>query len=260
MVTAIAPGKHSHSAPHIHTVAWSRPFAWVALGYADLRAHWAASLAHGALIAGLWLVLLALAGSHPYIVAALVSGFMLVAPVLAGGLCELSRRQETGQALSFDGSAEGIALHAGPMMKFGAMLAAITVAWFLVSVTILNTVFHRPEPSLGELLYGGFFDLSNLGQWLDYLVIGGVLAVVVLAVSVVAVPLILDHDASAGEAVRTSVRATMANIPAMLVWSALLVVLAAAGFATLLLGLVFVIPLMGHATWHAYRDMVRGDA
>ena len=256
MVTAIAPGSRPQSSLRVQVVRWSQPFAWLLLGWQDLRAHWMASLAHGALIAGLWLVLLTVAGTHPYMLAALMSGFMLIAPVMSGGLCELSRRQGTDEALTFDGSAAGVSAHGAAMMRFGALLAALTVAWFLISVVALNTLFHRPEPSLGEVLYGGFLSSSSPQQLLDYLAIGGVLALAVLAMSVVAVPLILDRGAGAGEAIRTSLRVTAANIPAMMVWSALLVVMVAIGFATALVGLVVVVPVMGHATWHAYRDTV----
>lgn len=256
MVTAVAPGSRPQSLLRIQVVRWSQPFSWILLGIQDLRAHWMASMAHGALIAGLWVLLLTVAGTHPYVIAALMSGFMLIAPVMSGGLCELSRRQGTDEAQTFDGSAAGVSKHGAAMMKFGALLAVLTVGWFLVSVLTLNSLFNRPEPTLGEILYGGFLSSSTPEQLIDYVAVGGVLALAVLAMSVVAVPLILDRGASAGEAIRTSLRVAMANIPAMIVWSALLVVLVALGFATALVGLVVVVPIMGHATWHAYRDLV----
>jgi uncharacterized membrane protein len=84
-----------------------------------------------------------------------------------------------------------------------------------------------------------------------------VLAGVVFTLSVVAVPLIIDRHASASEAMWTSVRVTFANLPAMLVWAGLIVTLTALGFVTLLFGMVIIAPLLGHATWHAYRDLVR---
>jgi len=73
----------------------------------------------------------------------------------------------------------------------------------------------------------------------------------------VAVPLIIDRHASASDAMWTSARVTFANLPAMLVWAGLIVCLTAGGFITLLLGMVVVAPLLGHATWHAYRDLVK---
>jgi uncharacterized membrane protein len=73
----------------------------------------------------------------------------------------------------------------------------------------------------------------------------------------VTVPLIIDRGASARSAMWTSVKATLYNLPAMVVWAALIVIMTAVGFATLLLGMIIVAPLLGHATWHAYRDLVR---
>src|SRR2546429_7339349 len=74
--------------------------------------------------------------------------------------------------------------------------------------------------------------------------------------SVVAVPLIIDRHASASDAIRASVRATLTNLPAMLVWALLIVALTVLGFVTLLVGMVIVAPLLGYATWHAYRDLI----
>jgi uncharacterized membrane protein len=84
-----------------------------------------------------------------------------------------------------------------------------------------------------------------------------VFAVIVFTVSVVAVPLIIDRHATATEAIWASLRCTLRNLPAMLVWGALIVGLTALGFLTLLVGMVVIAPLLGHATWHAYRDLVR---
>ena len=88
-------------------------------------------------------------------------------------------------------------------------------------------------------------------------VIGGVLATGVFAVSVVAIPLIIDRHASAGQAMRASVNAALHNIPAMILWSALILALTVMGYAPLLFGLIVIAPLLGHATWHAYKGMIR---
>jgi len=85
---------------------------------------------------------------------------------------------------------------------------------------------------------------------------GAVLAGIVFVMSVVAVPLIIDRHAGAADAIRASLRATLLNLPAMLVWAVLIVGLTALGFVTLLVGMVIVAPLLGYATWHAYRDLI----
>ena len=96
-----------------------------------------------------------------------------------------------------------------------------------------------------ETLYRGFIDSANRSQVLAYVAVGGVLAASVFAVSVVAIPLIIDRHATAGEAMRASVKAVFTNIPAMIVWSALILILTIIGYAPLLGGLLIIAPLFG---------------
>ena len=139
---------------------------------------------------------------------------------------------------------------------------AATIAWPLLPpldrrALLLGTVFHIAAPDIRETLYRGFLDSTNRSQVLAYIVIGGLLATAVFSVSVVAIPLIIDRHASAAQAMRASVNAVVHNIPAMIVWSGLILVLTIVGYAPLLLGLLIIAPLLGHATWHAYKGMIR---
>jgi uncharacterized membrane protein len=135
------------------------------------------------------------------------------------------------------------------------VLALVALLWFIFSAIVLDTAFKASVPSLAVALWGGAESLGTQ-QMLAYIACGAVLAAFVFAVSVVAVPLMIDRHASASEAIRASARATFANLPAMLVWSALIVVVTAIGFITLLIGMVWVAPLLGYSTWHAYRDLI----
>jgi uncharacterized membrane protein len=143
------------------------------------------------------------------------------------------------------------------LLQFGAILAAIAVIWFVASAAMLQTVFHTSVPSLAAALWGSSADVMSRSQLLGYIASGAVLAAIVFVLSVVAVPLIIDRHATAMDAMWISIRVTLANLPAMLVWAALIVLLTALGFITLLVGMVVVAPLLGHATWHAYRDLAR---
>jgi uncharacterized membrane protein len=234
-----------------------RPFTWVARGWLDMRRHWGASLGYGALIVALGWTLLIFCATHPYFVAAAISGFLLVGPAMSAGLCEMSRRYSLGQPTNFDESLEGFARNATALVEFGAILALCAVLWFGISAVLLGTVFHIAAPDISETLYRGFVDSTNRSQVLAYVVVGGLLAASVFAVSVVAIPLIIDRHASAGQAMRASINAVFANIPAMIVWSALILALTIIGYAPLLGGLLIIAPLLGHATWHAYRDLIR---
>jgi uncharacterized membrane protein len=233
-----------------------RPFVWLREGWRDMRRHWGASLGYGALIVALGWTLLVFCGTHPYFVAAAISGFLLVGPVMSAGLCEMSRRYSLGQSANFDDSLEGFKRNAPALFEFGVILAICAAVWFGISALLLGTVFHIAAPDIGETLYRGFLDTTNRSQVLAYIVVGGVLATAVFAVSVVAIPLIIDRHASAGQAMSASINAVLHNIPAMIVWSALILLLTVIGYAPLLCGLLIIAPLLGHATWHAYQGMI----
>jgi uncharacterized membrane protein len=232
-----------------------RSVAWLRSGWDDLRQVGGPSVAHGALIAMLGAVLLAFGGSHPYLIVAAVSGYLLIGPIMATGLCELSRRRMNGEPLGFNESIEAIRRNPHALLQFGAVLAAIVVVWFVASEVMLRSILHVPGPSLDVTLWGGIA-AENRPEIVGYIASGAVLAAVVFMLSVVAVPMMIDRNASAADAMLASVRATLRNIPALLVWSALIVILTAIGFLTMLLGMIVIAPILGHATWHAYRDIV----
>jgi uncharacterized membrane protein len=232
------------------------PFVWLRSGWLDVRRHWGASLGYGALILALGWTLLIFCGTHPYYIAAAISGFLLVGPLMSAGLCEMSRRYSLGLSASFDDSLEGFVRNAPALMKFGVILAICAAGWFLISALLLSTVFHVAAPDMSETLYRGFLDSTNRSQVLAYICVGGMLAAAVFTVSVVTIPMIVDQGASAGQAMRASVHAVLRNFPAMILWSALILVVTIIGYAPLLAGMLIMAPLLGHATWYAYADMI----
>ncbi|MEP6884434.1 MAG: DUF2189 domain-containing protein [Gammaproteobacteria bacterium] len=257
MGTTLVSGKDEILHLEVLRVPVYRPFVWLRSGWLDMRRHWGTSLGYGALIVALGWTLLIFCGTHPYFIAAAISGFLLVGPLMSAGLCEMSRRYSLGETANFDDSLEGFGRNATALFEFGVILAICAAVWFGISALLLGTVFHIPAPDISETLYRGFLDATNRSQVLAYIAVGGVLATGVFVVSVVAIPLIIDRHATAGQAMRASVNAVLHNIPAMLLWSALILLLTIIGYAPLLFGLVIIAPLLGHATWHAYKGMIR---
>jgi uncharacterized membrane protein len=121
---------------------------------------------------------------------------------------------------------------------------------------MLRSMWNIPVPDFSKMLWGSFFEGETRELLLPYVASGALLAAIVFCLSAVAIPLIIDRHASATEAMWISMKATAKNLPAMIVWSALIALLTALGFLTLLLGLVVIAPLLGHASWHAYRDLL----
>jgi uncharacterized membrane protein len=239
----------------VRHVPVGRAVEWLKRGWEDCKHIGQAGLAHGALIAVLGAVLLALGSTHMYLIAAAVTGYLLVGPVMTTGLCELARRRQAREPLGFDESLQALTRNPDGLLHFGGLLALIGLLWFVLSAILLESVLSASAPSLAVALWGGAGMLST-SQVLGYVVCGGILAAIVFALSVVAVPLIIDRHARASEAMRGSLRVTFANLPAMVVWAGLIVALTAIGFLTLLVGMVVVAPLLGYATWHAYRDLI----
>ena len=254
MTTIVTVGSPDALRIEVRRVPARQAVEWLNRGWDDLKHIGAAGLAHGALIAILGAVLLMLGSTHMYLTAAAVTGYLLVGPIMTTGLCELARRREAHEPLGFDDSLAALTRNPDALLHFGGFLALIAVLWFVLSGILLSAL-SAPAPSLAVALWGGS-SMFTPSQLLGFIVCGAVLAAIVFSVSVVSVPLIIDRHATAREAMRASVRVTFANLPAMLVWAALIVGLTAIGFFTLLVGMVVVTPLLGYATWHAYRDLI----
>ena len=256
MSTSLSLGKRRFLHVEVRSVPALQSIVWLRRGWEDLRQMEGASLAHGVIISIIGAVLLMLGSTHPYLVAAAVTGYLLVGPIMTTGVCELSRRRAAREPRGFDESLEAVTRNPDALMHFGGILALIAIVWFVASTVLLQSVLDIHVPSLSVALWGGAGDFASTREVVAYFSSGALFAVAVFVLSVVAVPLIIDRHATASEAMWASVKATLHNIPAMVVWAALIVGLTALGFVTLLLGMIVIAPLLGHATWHAYRDLV----
>ena len=255
MNTATHVDRPSVNALTVRRLPLSRPFAWLLLGWDDLRHNPSASIAYGVLVAAFGALLLGF-WRHPYLIAASISGFLLVGPLLTTGLCELSRRRAAGEQTDFDSSLSALGRNREALLHFATNLLIISAAWFGMSSLMIHLALGGVAPDVQATVWGGAFDQITMAQWIAYAVVGGVLAAIVFARSVVSIPLIIDRNADALTAVQASHRVTLRDLPTMLVWAALIVLLVGIGFGTFLVGMILVFPLLGHATWHAYDELV----
>jgi uncharacterized membrane protein len=203
-----------------------------------------------------WLILM-LCSAHVDLIAAGISAFLVVGPLFGAGFYELSRLRDLGQTASFDASLEGAVKRARPLARLGLVLALLALAWVMVSSWLFERAFGAAVPTLDENFYRTVLDWGSLRFFASYLATGALFALAAFVLSAVAAPMIFERDTHTANAILTSIKACLANFPAMILWAAMIAMLTAVGFATFLFGLIVVLPVLGHATWHAYRDLVR---
>ena len=185
-----------------------------------------------------------------------VTGFLLAAPFLCIGLYDLSRHLERNQAFRWRDTLANMIARRWDMGLLVVFQAVVLIAWLRLATLLHALYFTHSGSSVSGLFEQLFTTSQGLGFTSVFVLSGALLAIAIFVSSVVAWPMLLDRDSSTLVAVATSFNAVKQNIPAMLVWAYLIVALIALGFATFFIGLIVILPLIGHATWHAYRDLV----
>lgn len=244
------------SLPTIRQISWRRPFFWLLAGWRDLKANPLPSLAYGILFAlGGDLILLTVI-RHPHLLSVAVSGFFLLAPLLAAGLYELSRRTAQGEKILFIDSLRCFRRNGQSLAFFGLFLGLTAILWERFSAVAFALLGASSDLDSGAFLKEVVLSGEHHAFVLIWFALGAVLALVVFALAVVAVPMMLDRNSDIVTAMMTSLDACVANAGPLLLWAALIVALTLTGFATLLFGLLLIMPILGHASWHAYRELV----
>lgn len=243
----------------VRRVATDRPWMWLAAGWQDMRAHPHISGAYGAalVIFGWFLALLMFEFGLSWAILPAVAGFLIVSPLLAAGLYEVSRRRERGEAVSLHDAVGGFRRNGSQIAMIGAVLAVINLIWIRIAGLIFALFFGLNfTPSLAELPFRMMQSEALPGFLLVGTGFGFVLASATFAACVVSIPMLVDRDITFLEAISVSIQAVVENPRAMALWAGLIVVFTGLALVPFFLGLVIAMPLIGHATWHAYRDLV----
>ena len=252
--------------PTVRTITVMQPLVWLVLAWRDMaRCGWV-SFAHGLVLAVGGGVIAAIAHQRFWLLAGALSGFMVIAPVLATSLYALSRALERNEVANFSVVLKTWLNWQGShinkwgndywcMFQFGALLALAATGWVITSAALITLL--APVPITGPVDFVRHVVLAKEGWLFEiWLAVGGVLAAPMFASSVIAMPLLLDRRVTLMQAVQTSWQVVLANPIPMAFWAAVIMVFTLLGLGSLMLGLIAIIPMLGHASWYAYRDLV----
>ncbi|MGE5546121.1 MAG: DUF2189 domain-containing protein [Solirubrobacterales bacterium] len=245
--------------PVVRHVGVERSTQWLERGFADFRAHPVIGLSYGLVFAACgWLLTVGLAGlGMGSLILPLAAGFMLIAPLAAVGLYEVSRRRQ-------EGTDRGLGLPAvlgairrnGQMADMGFILLLLFFAWCQLAMVLFAAFYGGSAPALGDFWGQVVMAPQGFAFLATGTVVGGIVAAIAFTLSVVSMPMLLDRDVSVLTAMRTSVRAVWLNRLNMIGWAATLATLGILGISLFFVGLAFTLPIAAHASWHAYRDLV----
>jgi uncharacterized membrane protein len=243
---------------HARNLPWRTAFAWLRTGWADLWTNPLPSLLYGV---GVFAVSAAVVWflfqlELDYVLFPALAGFMIVGPLVANGLYEKSRRLERGEPATL---AEMVLVRpaSGYQALFmGVMLLGLFLLWMRAAVLIYALFFGLvPFPGTDEIVPMLFTSATGWGLLFVGSVVGALFAAFAFAISVFAVPMLLEEKTDALSALGISMAIVWNNLTVMLAWGTIVLALFFVSVATVFLGLIIVFPVLGHGTWHAYRAL-----
>jgi uncharacterized membrane protein len=251
--------------PPVLPIEPDQPLRWLVLGFRDLSRNPWLSLAHGLVMALAGMTFTWLAHDRFWLLAGLVSAFMVLAPVLATSLYAMSRAIERGEQVDLHLLLQtwtrwNLKLQTQPdsywaLIRFGLLLGLAAVGWIFTSSAFIQLM--APVPIVTPMDFVRHIVASQEHHLFElWLALGGLMAAPLFASSVVSMPLLLDRRVRVLEAVLTSWKVVLNHPVTMALWAFLLMGLSLLGIFSLFLGLILVVPLLGHASWHAYRESV----
>ena len=239
----------------LNPLRWPDPLRWLVLGARDMMAAPGVALFYGTWFWGMALLLGWVFQARPEYTMSFASGCLLVGPFLAMGLYDTSRRREQGLAPDLGESLTCWDRHLGSMGMLVLVLVVLELLWGRASLVVFAVFFNTGMPSTTGVVQAVF----NPGNWqfvAVYLLVGSVFAALVFSSMVVSIPMILDRDTDALTAGIASMRVVVENPGVMLMWGLLITALVALSLFAWGAGLLVVGPVLGHASWHAYRAAV----
>jgi uncharacterized membrane protein len=240
--------------PRIAPLGFADPLRWLLLGWKDFIRHPGIGIYYGFTFMAMgWLLVLVFEHAPAYTLA-LSAGFLLVGPFVCMGLYQVSMRLERGQKPDFGDSLTAWDTRTGTMAIFGAVLLILEMIWGRAALIVFALSFDGMPDFKGSLM--ALLQPENLEFIIAYLCVGAVFAGLIFSVSVVSIPMILDRQVDAVTAGLTSMRVVLTQPGVMIFWGFLITALVVLAMLPWFLGLLVIGPVVGHASWHAYRAAV----
>jgi uncharacterized membrane protein len=237
------------------------PWDWMSAGWRDFWVHPLVSFSFGIVYFGLALLMFfgATQAGLQSLILALGGGFMIIAPLFAVGLYETSRRIEAGEDVTLASVIWRRNRSPGQLGFLGAVLAFVYYLWIQLAFLLFLLFFGGGGafPPIGEWIPTLLFKPHGLGMLIIGTAVGAFLAATAFAISVVSIPLMMVHRIDAVSAMNVSIRAVAYNPGPMALWATLIAATVAIGMVTFFVGLIFVFPVLGHASWHVFRSVVQ---
>jgi uncharacterized membrane protein len=250
---AAEPPRGSLAIP-LNPLGFADPFRWLAAGLRDFRRHPLIGLFYGACFMVMGWMLLKVYEHAPAYTLALSAGFLLMGPFLCLGLYQVSLRLERGEKPDFGDSLLAFDQRIGTIAIFGGVLLILEMLWGRASLVVFAVSFDGMPDFKGSIT--ALLNPENLEFIIAYLCVGAVFAGLIFSVCVVSLPMILDRQTDAITAGLTSLRLVLTQPGVMILWGALISAIIAIAMLPGFVGLLVAGPVIGHATWHAYREAV----
>lgn len=235
-----------------HQLSATAPLNWLALGWQDLKRAPLPSLTYGTLLvlASYAITYIALTFGNYFSLMALASGFIFLGPMLAMTFYEISRQLQTEQAPSVMGTLKASLKHLNDQMVFALVLVVIFLIWARAA-----SMIHIFFPANNQAQFSDFAVFLGVGS-----LVGSLFAALVFCISAFSLPMIIAKKTDSITAIVTSFNAVLRNKQAMTVWAMLIIGAVAIGLASGFLGFMITLPVIGHATWHAYQQTIDASA
>lgn len=233
---------------------------WLAAGWSDLKANTAVSVSYAALF--IFIGLMMSFGFYfmgwPYLILPGLTGFLLVGPAVGIGFYEISRRHAAGEKVSLMAAVTAARHNKLGIFGFGIALAFIFQVWIRISFTVFALNFPGIMPEWHIILMRAL-SMEGVYFGISIALVGAVFAGCIFFVGAFAMPMMMDRNTILLPSIIASTYAVAHNRNAMILWAAIIVILTGVGLATAGIGLIVTLPLVGHATWHAYKQVMSGD-